>query len=151
METPLLTPRPDNLTVPRHRQYANVEADLYSICTRIKELDPNLRVVLHEQHPQPWVVLEMGADGEERFVARYAELDARVLENLRYMLAVPFEQRLAKVEREVEHSNDRRGHLNEEQLDKLAHAFKDAAVKSNMIDPVWGRSYRNLKGKKGAA
>lgn len=151
MDTPIITPRPDNLTVHGALQYAPVDADLYNICGRIKELDPNLRVVLHEQHAKPWVVLEKGPDGEERFVARYAELDARVLENLRYMLAVPLDKRLAALEAEEQKNNEKLGHMTEEQIDKMAHAFRDAAVKSNIIDPIWGRSYRNVKGKKGAA
>lgn len=143
----LIAPRPSNLTVPNSRAYTAVESDLYGICSRIKEIDPNLRVVLHEGHPEPWVVVERGADGEERFVARYAELDARVLERLRYMLAVPFETRLQKLEKDIEANNSQIGKLTEEQLDKLAYDMQKALVESNISDPVWGRSYR----KKGAA
>lgn len=124
-----------------------VESDVYNICTRIKEIDPNLSVVLHEGHPQPWVVMERGPDGEDRFVSRYENLDARILEKLRYMLAVPFEKRLEVLTREVEEANKAHGRMNEEQIDRLAHAFYDAGVKSNMIDPKWGKSYRNTNKK----
>jgi len=123
-----------------------VESDVYNICTRVREIDPSLSVVLQEGHPKPWVVMELGIDGEERFVARYEELDARILENLRYMLAVPFEKRLDVLQRQADKENAERGRLTEEKIDQLAHAFYDAGVKSNLIDPKWGKSYRNVKG-----
>lgn len=146
-------PRPENLTVREQqgKKMTMVEGDVYNICSRIKEIDPNLRIVLHEGADKPWVVLEKSVvDGEERFVSRYAELDGRILDDLRYMLAVPFEKRIQKLEHEIEANNSKIGKMTEEQIDQMAHAFKDAAVKSNMIDPVWGRSYRNLN-KKGKA
>lgn len=124
-----------------------VESDVYDICNRIKEIDPNLSVALHEGHAQPWVVMERGPDGEDRFVSRYAELDSRILDNLRYMLAVPFEKRVEVLQKQVEENNAKIGHMNEEQMDRFAHQFRDALVKSNMADPVWSRSYRNVKKK----
>jgi hypothetical protein len=147
----LLAPRPSNLTVPASRRYTAVEADLYNICERIKEIDPNLRVVMHEGRDEPWVVVERGPDGEERFVSRYAELDARVLEDLRYMLAVPFEKRLQVVEAKIKENNDQIGKMSDEQMERFSYEFQKALVESQISDPVWMKSYRNTKGKKGTA
>lgn len=119
-----------------------VDSDVFNIAERVRELDPSLRVVLHENHERPWVVVERCADGEERFVARYAELDARVVDDLRYMLAVPFDQRLAKVAREAEESNERLGRMTDEQFDRFAWDFKRSLYEANMADFKWGRSYR---------
>lgn len=70
-------------------------SDVFNICQRVAELDPNLRVLYNESDPEkPWVVTEMSTDREERFVARYQALDARIIEDLQYMLRVPFLDRL---------------------------------------------------------
>ncbi len=84
--------RPSNFD---SRGYVRITSDVFNICGRIEELDPNLRVRYNETNPEkPWVVTEMAKDGE-RFVAQYEELDARIIEDLRYMLHVPFLERLA--------------------------------------------------------
>jgi hypothetical protein len=145
MTAPLITPRPSNLTVPQSAAFVAFESDVYNICARIKEIDPNLRVVLHEGAAEPWVVLELGPDGEERYVKRYAELDARILEDLRYMLAVPFEKRIEALDKQIQENNDKRGKMSEEQMERFAYEFRKAAVESNLIDPVWDRSYRKVK------
>lgn len=140
----MLIPRPANLTVHGDKALAPVDGDVFNICNRIKEIDSRLRIVLHEGHQKPWVVLEMCADGEERFVSRYEELDSRILTDLQRMLAVPFMERVEKLSREIDAKNAQHGRMTEEQIDQLAHAFRKAAVESNMIDPKWGRSYRKV-------
>ena len=142
--TPLITPRPSNLVSTRQ---VPVESDVYNICMRVQELDPNLRIVLHENHPKPWVVMERGPDGEERFVSRYEELDARIIENLRYMQAVPLEKRIDELQRQADAENAKHGMMSEERFEKFAYDFQKALVDSNMSNPVWGRSYRNTNKK----
>lgn len=140
----LVTPRPSNLVM---KDPVPVESDVYNICNRIKELDSNLRVVLHEGHEKPWVVVERGPDNEERFVARYEELDARIIEHLRYIQAVPFEDRVRKLDKEVEEANARHGMMSDERFEEFAHDFHKALVESNLADPVWMKSYRNTNKK----
>lgn len=100
----LALPKPDNLRVPDHGRAHLVEADVYHICDRIKELDPNLYVYLLDppvcfgERTYRYSVTEFCADRVERLVRRYEELDARVIENLEYMLRVPFEHRLQAAE-----------------------------------------------------
>jgi hypothetical protein len=127
-----------------------VEHDVYNIAERIRQIDSNLRLVLHEGHERPWVVLEVGPDGQERFVSRYEELDARIIDHLLYMLKVPFEERLARLDREIEAANAGFGRMTEEQFERFARDFFDAGVKSNIINPKWGRypmSPRKMKKK----
>lgn len=125
-----------------------VSSDLYGISHRIKEIDKNLSLVFHKGAKRPWVVMEMCADGEERFVSRYEKADARILDDLRYMLAVPYEHRLEALEQKTAAENAAKEFMDEETFDRFAYDFHKAAVESNMIDPMWGRSYRNVKGKR---
>ncbi len=91
-------PRPDNL---RTRFGDMVEADVFHICERIRELDPNLYVYVIEGPNDSiiYTIAEMCVDGVERLVFRTKSLDARVIERLQFLLHVPFEQRFAEAER----------------------------------------------------
>lgn len=83
-----------------------VESDVYNVVNRMKEIDPNLYVILHEGHDMPWVVMEKCADGEVRMVKRYEELTPTILDDLRRMLAVPFQKRIDEMQREADAMND---------------------------------------------
>lgn len=123
-----------------------VESDVFNICNRIKEIDPRLVVRLRDGHAKPWVVLEITDDGIERWVAAYEELNASILDDLRYMAAVPLEDRVARVEREIEASNkELEKGMSDETFEKFAWDFNKALRQSNMSDPVWDRSYRPRK------
>jgi len=97
-----------------------VDSDLYNIAERIKEIDPNLYIVYHEKHEKPFTVMENCTDGVTRFVARYEELDSRVLDHLRYIASVPFDERLKKAEAEVDAAAAAYESIDEETLDWLA-------------------------------
>jgi hypothetical protein len=148
----LLTPVPDNMRLPRGAVLGNthvVEGDVFNICERIKDIHPDLFVVLQEGHDRPWVVMERCTDGVERMVSRYEELDARILEDLRYMLAVPFEERYRRVADRIDRENKQREQVSDEWIERFAWDFQRALVDANMSDPVWGRSYRPTKHKRG--
>lgn len=136
----LALPRPNNLRLRSGEKLSLVESDVYNVCNRIKEIDPNLTVLLHDGHPEPWVVMELGPDGVERFVCRRAELEPSILDHLRYIRAVPFEDRLRKLEKEEQEANARMGKDYDDE--QFAHMFHQEMVKANMVDPKWGRSYR---------
>ena len=125
---------PDNLRLgygPNRVKPKLVESDVYDMCNRIKEVDPNLYVVLHEGHEQPFVIMENCIDGECRLVRRYAELHPGILDDLRYMLHVPFQKRLELLDKEIEASNSRIGHMSPERMERFAWEFKDSLQKSN--------------------
>jgi hypothetical protein len=144
LSTQLQLPIPDNLVA---KGYRHVESDLYNICERIKEVSPRLRLIFHERHPKkPWVVMEDCADGVERFVARYAVPDARILENLRYMLAVPFDERMKKVEAEVEAHNEAHSEMDPEVIERMAYDMRRALVDANLSDAAVGRKQIRKKG-----
>ena len=144
-KTHILMPTPDNLKAGRLKM---VDNDLYNICQRIKEVDKNLVLVYHEKHKEPWVVIELCADGVERFVARYETCDAGILDNLRYMLAVPFDKRLAEIERRTELENKQFDQIDDDKMDRFLFAFRNAAIRSNFMDPMWVRSYKNITRKR---
>jgi hypothetical protein len=122
-----------------------VSSDLYGIAQRIKEIDRNLTLVFHKGHKRPWVVMELCADGEERFVSRYEKADARILDDLRRMLAIPYMQRLDALEDRIAAENAAKEFMSGETFERFAYDFHKAAVESNMIAPKWGRSYRKVK------
>lgn len=140
----LVTSVPENmrLDMSGDRQAVSiVDSDLFNIADRIKEIDPNLVIVFHENHPEPFTVMENCADGVTRFVKRYKTLDQRVLEDLRYMLSVPFDERLKIVERQIDRDNAALEAIDEETLDWLASEMRRDLVKTGFSDPIGFRNY----------
>lgn len=104
MSTALTLPdgvRPSNLHLGPGTQHVAVEADMYGICERIKEVDPSLHVVLLSSDDK-WcfAIMELCADGVERLVFKVKELDERVIAKLRRLMALPLKQRLARLEKD---------------------------------------------------
>lgn len=92
----LALPRPSNL---RGGPGTHVEGDVYRICDRIREIDSNLWI-----DPLPgggFAICERCADNVDRLVYKAPALDARIVEQLEYLLHVPFEQRFAEAEKEA--------------------------------------------------
>lgn len=140
---PLSTmPVPQNMKVAGGGTMTFVEGDVYNIAQRLQQVDPSLFLYLHEGSPKPWVVVEKCADGVERFVKRYEELGGHIIEDLRYMLAVPFEQRMKRLEAEADAVNEQLGRMSDEQFEKYADDFLRAGRKSGLLDPNWFTSYR---------
>ncbi len=102
----LLHGTPDNMRLPGRLKGARMmTSDVFNVCEQIKQLDPNLYVVLHEGHEKPFVVMEHCIDGQERMVKRYAELDSRILADLRKMITVPWSERYKQLAREIDAHN----------------------------------------------
>lgn len=105
----------------RGRYDRHVDGDVYNISERIAEIDPSLWIdpldppVTIGDQTWNWAITELCADGVERLVFRTAELDARILEHVQYLLHVPFEHRFAEAEaREVKIEAERKeNELNE--------------------------------------
>lgn len=92
---------PANLNLPPMGHRAPVvEGDLYNICERLKEYDPNLFIVFHPEDEYPYVIMEHTTRGTEAFVYKTKELDARVFDRLNYMQRVPLQERLKVIEAE---------------------------------------------------
>lgn len=130
---------PDNMRLDvsgDQNKMAMVDSDLWNIAERVKEIDPNLMIIFHADAKEPFVVMENGPDGVSRFVARYAELDQRILEDLRYMARIPFDERMKKIEREIDKRNEALEKPDEEVMDWLATEMRREMKKANMIDPV---------------
>lgn len=133
MATGLVLPgqcRPSNLILPEGARVELVEADLYNICNRIREElehGERLFVILQEDHPKPWVVMEHADDGTDMMVLRAEELDGRIIADLRYMLSVPLSKRLDAIEAmEARHEEQRKS----DELDELY---------ENLGRPMWSQ------------
>lgn len=133
--------RPQNL-VHNGRNMTVVESDVYNICERIrKEISPDIVVRLREGHEKPWVLLELCRDGEERYISSYEALDQRVIDDLRYMLAVPFAERLAAEERKIEAANAERSKgMSDESFERFAWEMQRSLVESNLSNPTWTKN-----------
>ncbi len=138
---------PDNVKIAgvNPRALKLVESDVYNIAQRVKEIDRNLYIVVHEGHERPFVVMEHALDGAERMVSRYAELTPAILEDLRYMLAVPFEKRFAELTKKIDAENEANENawMESEKHDRFTWEFRKALEESNMTDFMWTRVYMN--------
>lgn len=97
---------PNNLHLDPSLKIALVDGDLYGICDRIKEeVSPDLYIVQaidDEQGKCSYTVMEKCEDGTDRLVFKADEIDQRIIEKLKYMLDVPFEQRWQKIADEID-------------------------------------------------
>ena len=140
-----LTPIPDNIRIGWGADFTRpklVESDVFNVCERIKEIDPRLFVVLQEEHPtHKWVIMENCVDGECRMVKRYENLTPAILEDLRYMLAVPFAERLKILDRDVEESNALAARfMSPEDQEQFVYNFQKGLVDCNFVDPKWSKN-----------
>lgn len=91
---------PSNLILPHELRNAHVDGDLYDICERVKEISPALHIApLNGDDGYAFAVVEKCLDGVDRVVVKVRELDARVLDHLRGMMAKPLAQRLEEIEK----------------------------------------------------
>lgn len=146
----LLNGVPSNVRLPRRLRGARMmTSDVYNVCDRIKEIDPNLYVVIHENTEQPFVVMEHCTDGEERMVKRYKELTPEILTDLRRMLAIPWETRFKKLAKEVDDHNRKAENAWEESesherfVFDMGQALKESNLAPGRVSPV--HMYRGKK------
>lgn len=105
---------PLNLSLPPGTTATYVDADMFDICERVREISPSLLIVLLEHSgtdTMAYAIMEQCADGAARLIFKVPQLDGRVLDKLRELMAVPFEERYRRVEEEnhrfeqAEHEN----------------------------------------------
>jgi hypothetical protein len=100
---------PSNLHLKPSVKTRFVESDVFDICHRLAEISPRLYLVELTDTEQPdraaWVVMEACADGVQRRVNKYQELDQRMLEDVQKMLRIPFEHRVAAAAAEIDAHN----------------------------------------------
>ncbi len=138
---------PDNVKIAgvNPRALKMVESDVFNIAQRVKEIDPHLYIVIHDGHPEPFVVMEHALDGTERMVSRYAALNQQILEDLRRMINVPFEQRFAETTKRIDAENKAAedAWMESEQHERMTWEFRKALEEANMVDFMWGKYYMN--------
>ena len=93
--------RPTNLHLSPELSAVEIESDLYNICERVKEVDPNLYIIdLQKGASHTWGIMESCKDGVERLVFKTNDLDGRVIQKLQRLVAVPLSERLKAHEAE---------------------------------------------------
>lgn len=92
---------PSNLKLPPSVWHKIVDADVYGICDRIREVSASLFIVLLENDPvHNFAIMERCEDGAERLVFKVVELDGRVVQKLEHLQAIPLKERFEQIERE---------------------------------------------------
>lgn len=89
------------MVLPPEVRHVSLDSDVYNICERVKEISPDLHIVVlanDEQHV--FAIMEHCADGVERLVFKVSELDKRVLDKLNELMAVPLKTRIERLEKE---------------------------------------------------
>lgn len=125
-----------------------VESDLYDICTRIAEIDPNLYILqlTDDGHGCSFAVMERCADGVHRLVSKHKELDQRILERMQYLRSVPFEQRFAELEKQIDkEEEERRAAESEEFYERMGGPMYSELARTGFIDR--NVSYPKIKGR----
>lgn len=91
---------PSNLHVPKGTKVKVIDSDLYGICERVKEIDPNLFIILLEgDSGANFSIIEKCKDGVDRLVFRVKELDGRVIKKLQRLMGMDLMERLAELEK----------------------------------------------------
>jgi hypothetical protein len=113
---------PSNIKTGGRFHVEAVSGDMYDIANRLAELNPRLFISILEDrapdalHPVVYVIMEQTNRGTEEVVFKCYQLDARVLEHVSYLMKVPFAQRFAEAEKELDKYE---AEQHETQLDEL--------------------------------
>ncbi len=91
---------PANLVMGGRYETFSVTSDVYNICERLAELNP--RLWIHglrdtKTDEVAFCIMERTPEGD-KLVFKVKELDARVVEEVRYLLHIPFEVRFKAAE-----------------------------------------------------
>jgi len=93
--------KPSNLHLPPGTKIEYIHSDVFNICKYLKEIDDSLYVVLLTGDEKfAWAIMEDCKDGLQRLVFKVADLDARVLDRLRKIMALPLKERIARIDAE---------------------------------------------------
>lgn len=115
--------RPTNLRQVGKRNRV-VTADLYDVCERVKELDPNLYIVEQENldgGSHQYVIMEhVPKLNRDEIVFKTPYLDQRILDKLDEIRALPFAERADAAIREAEkYAKDAKEHASEELYERM--------------------------------
>jgi hypothetical protein len=145
MDTGAVYPRPANV---QGKFGSWVEADVFHISERIREVGENLRIQLLDPpqmvngQERRFAIVELtAADGSHELVYRAPALDGRVIEHVEYLLQVPFNKRFAEAERLADKQNkeDEENRI-DQMVEEFGHEFQGQLWRNGFIQSR-GRSY----------
>ena len=126
---------PNNLHLRDTVKATFVEDDVFDIARRLAAISPNLHVwQLEEDGNAAWVVTE-NVWGSEQLVKKYAELDARIIEDVQRMLSIPFEHRIAVAQAEIDkHEADQKQENIDRIYEEVGHKFQRQLWKDGFVE-----------------
>lgn len=138
--------RPSNLHLRESVRIRHIDSDLFDVCKRVGEISERLYIVeLSEGQEYAFVVMERCEDNVDRRVFKVAELDGRVLDKLRYLMARPLPERLAEIERmEGKFEADRREEEVEGLYERLGAPMLPLLDRLGFLGAPRGTSYPKL-------
>ena len=138
---------PSNLHLRESVKATFVESDVYDICHRLAAISPNLHLWQLEEagvdYPA-WVVTE-NVFGVEHLVKKYHELDARMIEDVQRMLAIPLEHRAAAAQAEIDaHEASQKQEAIDEMYERVGQKFWNRLEHDGFIQrgTSYHKSYR---------
>lgn len=137
---------PTNMSLPPGARVSRVEADVFNICERLREHDPNLRVnVVQDGGEHAFIITELGPDGVERLVTRVPELTPELIVDCQKMLAIPLKDRLRAIDKE---NARRKAEFEAAKLEELwegaGQQTYDAMFRGGFVHTPKSESYRPL-------
>lgn len=138
---------PNNLRLPRNGRNYVVDADMYGICDRIKEIDDRLVIVASEHKDGiHFTVIEEEPNGNASMVCTVTELDERLLTRLRRMVAIPVAKRLEMIEEESQREREQqeKDHL-EDTFEKFGQRAWWAMEKDGLIQRPKSYAKKSIK------
>ena len=140
---------PSNLHLRDSVKATFVESDVFDICHRLAAVSPNLHLwQLDENGARAWVVTET-VHGVEHKVKNYAELDARMIEDVEKMLRIPLEHRAARAQAEIDaHEAAQKRDAVDEMYEEIGHKFYNRLERDGFVQR--GTSYHKSYGKQRA-
>lgn len=141
MATDLIVPdglAPSNLHLKASIKARYISGDLYDICGRMNEIDQRLFVVELDDEDTDrcaYAIMEHCDDGIERLVFRVPELDGRVLERLRKIMAMDLQDRIKMLEKdEYKWEQEREDNMHEKLYEELGRPMLTELAKCGFID-----------------
>jgi hypothetical protein len=141
---------PSNLHLRESVKATYVESDVYDIARRLAAVSPNLNLWQLDEHVErAWVVTET-VHGVEHKVKNYAELDARMIDDVQRMLSIPLTHRLAVAQAEIDKAEaQQKQDAIDEMYEKVGQKFWHQLEKDGFVQR--GTSYHKsyIKQRKG--
>lgn len=134
---------PRNLRTHGAYRVEGITSDLYHVAERLRELNERLLIhlVVDKATGDHFYTIVEVVDGVEQTVFKCRDLDARVVEHVRYLLNVPMNKRFAEAERLTEkYEADQREADSDDLAERIGLPMARELAACGFLDEFGGRS-----------